>query len=136
MAAKEEFWDDIHLLYGNRSICYLKIDDLDAALKDADECVRLKPDWSTAYSRRGDALQMQGEYEMARQAYLAGLKHNPTNSNLQTAVKQMDAILGLKTGEERDTADDGVYNDDEEAHDATLLCSCVCVSLKARFLGG
>jgi len=124
-AAKEEKWADIHLLYGNRSICYLKLEQIQAALDDADLCIELKEDWYMGYSRRGDALQMKSEYEMARLAYLAGLKLNPTNPNLQAAVHQMDVKLGLGSPSQEHSAlidgEAGVANDDDEEDLYALL---------------
>jgi len=115
-----EQWEDLHLLYGNRSICYLKLKQVQDALQDADECIRVKPDWATGYARRGDALQQNGELEMARLAYLQGLKLNPTNANLKGAVVMIDRKLGLDEdavgGQGRPDGEvgDGFVTDDDE----------------------
>lgn len=104
-------FEDLHILYSNRSLCQLKQDNIDEALSDANRCVELKPGWATGYSRRGDALQKSGDHEAAREAYLAGLKLNPMNANLKAAVSAEDAVLGL-SGTPR--AGEAVADADEE----------------------
>ena len=149
-ASELEGYEEVHLLYGNRSVCHLKMKQFDESLSDADECIKLKPDWFTGYVRRGesscipatqfvmtraavsdhvfypgDALQKQGEFELARLAYLQGLKLNPTNANLKGSVAQMDQKLHL-SGEgggnlEGEHGDGFVGDDDEEENLYAIL---------------
>ena len=43
---------DAHKLYSNRAACYTKLGAWDAGLKDADECIALKPDFAKGYVRK------------------------------------------------------------------------------------
>merc|ERR1712166_489066 len=96
---------DLHILYSNRSLCQLNQDHIAEALADADRCIELQSNWATGYSRRGDALRKTGDHHAAREAYLAGLKLNPTNANLQDAVRAEDAALGLVGGSNDEQTD-------------------------------
>lgn len=54
-----------HVLYSNRSAAYLKMGVPQRALSDADEVVRLKPDWGKGHGRRGAALFACGRCVLA-----------------------------------------------------------------------
>jgi len=43
-------------LLSNRSAAFAGLRQYDAALEDADNCIRAKPGWAKGYSRRGNAL--------------------------------------------------------------------------------
>ncbi len=43
---------DAHKLHSNRAACYTKLGAWDAGLKDADECIKLKPDFTKGYVRK------------------------------------------------------------------------------------
>ena len=43
---------EAHKLYSNRAACYTKLGAWDAGLKDADECIALKPDFAKGYVRK------------------------------------------------------------------------------------
>jgi tetratricopeptide (TPR) repeat protein len=47
-------------LYSNRSATHLKLKDAAAALKDADKCIELDPQWHKGWFRKGQALEAQG----------------------------------------------------------------------------
>eukprot|EP01084_Bolivina_argentea_P049487 91004_1 len=38
-----------HTLYSNRSVAYLKLNKYELALKDANKCIELQPDWHKGY---------------------------------------------------------------------------------------
>jgi hypothetical protein len=40
---------EAHKLYSNRAACYTKLGSWDAGLKDADECIRLAPEFVKGY---------------------------------------------------------------------------------------
>ena len=50
--------DDLHLMYSNRSACYLKLGRAHAssALLDAEKCTTLRPEWAKGWGRKGMAL--------------------------------------------------------------------------------
>ena len=43
---------EAHKLYSNRAACYTKLGAWDAGLKDADQCITLKPDFIKGYVRK------------------------------------------------------------------------------------
>lgn len=43
---------DAHKVHSNRAACYTKLGAWDAGLKDADECIKLKPDFTKGYVRK------------------------------------------------------------------------------------
>ena len=47
------------------------------ALRDADACVRLEPEWSKGHGRRGNALQGLRRYEEAKRSYERALELDP-----------------------------------------------------------
>ncbi len=38
-----------HTLYSNRSACYYNINKASDALEDAEQCIKVKPDWGKGY---------------------------------------------------------------------------------------
>ncbi len=44
---------DKHLIYSNRSMSYLKLNNLNKALEDTDKCIELAPKWWKGYFRTG-----------------------------------------------------------------------------------
>jgi len=82
-----------HVLYSNRSAAYLKKDDYDKALEDAERAIEVKPDWPKGYSRKGTALEFKKQYELAKLAYEEGLKFNPGNELLQKGVASANKHL-------------------------------------------
>jgi len=49
-----------HVLHSNRSAAHARLLEYDDALRDADMCIRVKPDWSRGYGRRAAALEGKG----------------------------------------------------------------------------
>ena len=58
---------DRAILYSNRSVSYLKLNNLRNAYMDAKICVRYRPTWPKAYYRKGKALHEMKNYEKAIQ---------------------------------------------------------------------
>ncbi|TVU45708.1 hypothetical protein EJB05_05204, partial [Eragrostis curvula] len=73
------------VLYSNRSLCYLKMEQAQDALRDANACIRLRPEWAKGYYRKGAALMSLKEYKQACDAFMAGFKKDPTNEDLAKA---------------------------------------------------
>lgn len=78
-----------HVLFSNRSAAYAKARDYEKALNDAEETIRIKPDWAKGYSRKGAALHYLGRHEEAIDAYEAGLKYDPNNAQLKEGIKEV-----------------------------------------------
>lgn len=56
---------DNHIYYSNRSAAYMKADSISKALKDAEKCVSLAPQWAKGYSRLGAAQHGLGRLDAA-----------------------------------------------------------------------
>jgi stress-induced-phosphoprotein 1 len=88
-----------HVYYSNRSAAYLSKQFADSALKDAESCIKEKPDWPKGYVRKGAALHAQKKYADSIAAYEAGLKYSPGDTSLQKGLEEVKAEQdGLKSG--------------------------------------
>lgn len=82
-----------HVFFSNRSAAYLSMDDAQHALEDAEACVKIKPDWAKAYSRKGAALHALRQYEEAVGAYEEGLKVEPGNAACTNGVEEVKKAM-------------------------------------------
>ncbi|CAN6287245.1 unnamed protein product [Urochloa humidicola] len=80
-------------LYSNRSLCHLKIGEARNALVDADACISLRPEWPKGYYRKGAAHMALKEYKEARDAFMDGLKMDPSNLDIQNAFWEADEAM-------------------------------------------
>lgn len=78
------------MFYSNRSAALLSLGKGDKALEDADECVKIKPDWAKGHGRRGAALYALQRFDDALQAYDAGLAMDATNKQLVSGRGQAE----------------------------------------------
>lgn len=92
--------EEAYKLYSNRAACYTKLAALSDAMKDADECIRLKPDFPKGYSRKGHVQFFMKEYDNAMETYEAGLKYDPENQELKDGLMRcIQAINKMNRGE-------------------------------------
>lgn len=82
-----------HVFYSNRSAAYLSKEMATDALKDASECIRLKPDWPKGYSRKGAALHKLKQYDEAMKVYKTGLEIDPSNGACQNGLNEVKNIV-------------------------------------------
>jgi len=82
-----------HVFYSNRSAAYAKKADYENALNDAKKTVEIKPDWGKGYSRLGAALCYLGKEEEALDAYKEGLKKDPSNTQLKSALDELETKM-------------------------------------------
>eukprot|EP00936_MAST-01D_sp_MAST-1D-sp1_P000303 g303.t1 len=79
---------DDHVYYSNRSAAYLKVGGSKSkALKDAECCIKLRPDWPKGYNRLGAAQYALGRFDEALATYRRGLEIDPQSSALQAALR-------------------------------------------------
>jgi len=94
-----------HTLYSNRAACYTKIMQYDLGLKDCDECIKRKPDFVKAYTRKGHILFFMKDYQKALVSYDAGLKFDENNTeikeSIQRTIQSMNVNSANQTDEER-----------------------------------
>jgi len=77
----------------------------DLGLKDCDECIRIKPDFAKAYTRKGHILFFMKDFQKALESYDQGLKFDESNQELQDSIKRtiqaMNTSSTTETDEER-----------------------------------
>lgn len=80
---------DNAVYYSNRSAAFLAMGDARGkALKDAERCIELRPDWWKGYSRKGAAEHALQRFDAARATYNEGLKLDPDNASLAQAAEE------------------------------------------------
>ncbi|KAG7096593.1 hypothetical protein E1B28_004012 [Marasmius oreades] len=80
-----------HVLYSNRSASYAGKKVWTSALKDAEQCIEVNPQWSKGYARKGAALHGARKYDEAIEAYNAGLKIEDSPALRKGLQEVMDA---------------------------------------------
>jgi len=81
--------------YSNRSMCFAKKMAIPDALKDADECIKLDPNFVKGYLRRGHCLTVMEKYDDALATYRDGLKVSPGHAEIRD---NMTKVTQLKYG--------------------------------------
>ncbi|KAL6639827.1 hypothetical protein ACP70R_022649 [Stipagrostis hirtigluma subsp. patula] len=74
-------------LLANRSLCWLRLGNAKRALSDATHCRMNRPNWPKACYRQGAAFMLLKEYEKASDAFADGLKLDPTNVEIENALR-------------------------------------------------
>ncbi|CAN6179833.1 unnamed protein product [Urochloa humidicola] len=74
-------------LLANRSICWLRLENGNWALADATACRKMRPDWAKACYRQGAAFMLLKEYEKACESFADALKLDPTNAEIEDALR-------------------------------------------------
>nr|XP_039257434.1 stress-induced-phosphoprotein 1-like [Styela clava] len=82
-----------HVLYSNRAAAHAKLENYAESLNDAEQVVKLRPDWPKGYSRKGSALQFLGRFEEAKAAFERGLELDADNEMMKKALKECEAEL-------------------------------------------
>ena len=75
-----------YVFYSNRSAAYMKNDSKSKALKDAEKCVELAPNWSKGYNRLGAAQQALKRYEAAIESFKKSIQYDNNNQSLWSAL--------------------------------------------------
>ncbi|QLQ78388.1 hypothetical protein HG537_0A06350 [Torulaspora globosa] len=78
-----------HVLYSNRSACYSSLKRFKEALEDAEECVKISPDWAKGYNRVGAAQFGLGNLEDAEKAYKRALELDGSNKAAKDGLEQV-----------------------------------------------
>lgn len=97
LSAAIDLDDENHVFYSNRSVAHAAMRAYDKALSDADACVRLQPEWTKGYSRRGAALFHLGELQAAKAAYSHAWDLEPTNAKVKADLEHvLSEIAGMR----------------------------------------
>ena len=78
-----------HTVYSNRAQCYLKLMTPQPAVKDAEKCIELKPDFARGWSRRGMAYKMLKEYTLAMDDFNMALSLDTQNDEAKQGLQQI-----------------------------------------------
>ncbi|CAD0202196.1 unnamed protein product [Chrysodeixis includens] len=78
-----------YVLYSNRSFAFLKLDQHYLSLQDANETVRLQPQWAKGYFRRAEVEAASGLYDEAILSYTTALQLDPHNVKLMESIKSI-----------------------------------------------
>lgn len=98
-------------ILSNRCATYIKLTEFAYALKDAEKCLEINPEFVKAYARKGTCHHMMKEYHKAMKAFEDGLKIEPQNKDcLEGRQKTMTTI--------QMTAGAGGANDEERLRHA------------------
>ncbi|XP_052752271.1 small glutamine-rich tetratricopeptide repeat-containing protein alpha-like [Galleria mellonella] len=78
-----------YVLYSNRSFAFLKLDQHYLSLQDANETVRIQPQWAKGYFRRAEVEAASGLYDEAIISYTRALQLEPHNPKLMDSIKNI-----------------------------------------------
>jgi tetratricopeptide (TPR) repeat protein len=78
--------EDRAAVYSNRSTTFLQIGKFKEALKDALECIKLRPDWGKGYYRKGQALESLERLKEAVIAFEIAKEKNPRSKEIQEKI--------------------------------------------------
>ena len=88
-----------HIYYSNRCAAFMKRGDKDRALKDAQKCVELAPEWPKSYLRLGHSLLNLNKLDEAKEAIEKGLSCiSKTTKKTASGGGQSNGTSGHETG--------------------------------------
>ncbi|XP_021764425.1 ankyrin repeat, PH and SEC7 domain containing protein secG-like [Chenopodium quinoa] len=76
-------------VYVERSLCWMCINDGKRALKDAEECIKLEPEFWMGHYRSGEAHRMLQDYDKAKEAFKTAMKFCPENKKLEDTYREV-----------------------------------------------
>lgn len=68
--------DEPHAIYANRSYCKCQLGQYFDAIADADEIIKLKPNWGKGYVRKVTALIESGDLAAAASCKIKGMAYS------------------------------------------------------------
>ncbi|KAL6893646.1 hypothetical protein ACP4OV_007744 [Aristida adscensionis] len=71
----------------------LKMGEVQDALRDANDCIKLRSDWTKGYYRKGAALMSLKDYKQACDAFMAGFKVDPTSGEMLQAFCWLCTVI-------------------------------------------
>ncbi|KAL3866913.1 hypothetical protein ACJMK2_044162 [Sinanodonta woodiana] len=77
-----------HLLYSNRSLAFLKLQQYYLALEDAKLAIKLQPNWPKGFFRKGEVEYQTGNCSSAIMSYKQALLLDPSNTEIQEALER------------------------------------------------
>ena len=83
-------------IYSNRSAAYIKLMEFTYAMKDAEKCLQIDPNFVKAWIRKATCHHFMKEYHKAIDAYDKGLKLDPENKELKEG--KMRTMAAVQSG--------------------------------------
>mmetsp|Transcript_25347 Transcript_25347/g.70913 ORF Transcript_25347/g.70913 Transcript_25347/m.70913 type:complete len:132 (-) Transcript_25347:362-757(-) len=81
------------VLFSNRCEALLQLKKVGKALQDAEEVIKLKPDWEKGFYRKGSVLEAMERYQEALDCYRQAAEINPDNRDIQLKVKNVTRYI-------------------------------------------
>jgi len=98
-----------HILYSNRSACYLATKERGKALKDGRKCTEINPKFGKGWGRVGAAEYALGRYKEAAESYQEGI-----DVEIGKAENERKGVDGLREGREKSLKEAKLKEDREE----------------------
>lgn len=80
-------FEERHIVFANRSACFLKLGHHDKALADAEACIGIDPNYVKGLFRKGLALHAMKRYQEAMSVLSSALKIEPKNKQIKQALQ-------------------------------------------------
>ncbi|XP_058463934.1 uncharacterized protein LOC131438132 [Malaya genurostris] len=91
------------ILFSNRSLAFLKMQQYYYANEDADKAIALNPTWAKGYYRRAEVHVAVGEYETALLSYAKALQLQPQDMGIIQAVRKAADLSNQDIEKEKQT---------------------------------
>jgi stress-induced-phosphoprotein 1 len=75
--------------YSNRCAAYTNLNQFGDALKDADKCIKLNPQWSKGHYRKGCVYEGMKKYEEAVASLREALKYDNASQDIQAKLSEV-----------------------------------------------
>jgi len=79
-----------HVLYSNRSACYININKAELAYQDGKKCVALNPTWWKGFHKQGLAEFSLGKFDEALISYEKALELDKDNQTVKTSIIELE----------------------------------------------
>jgi len=79
-----------HVLYSNRSGCYINTNKPHLALQDANKCISLNPSWWKGYHKKGLAEFALNKLDEALESYKKGLEYDNNNQTIKSSIIEVE----------------------------------------------
>jgi len=89
---------ELAAVLSNRAMCYLKLENYNLALTDAEACISTKPDWFKGHHRRAEALMGLEKFEEAELAFADIVGMDPGDAIVELVLKRMEEASLAKQG--------------------------------------
>lgn len=77
-------------LYSNRAACWQSLQEYKKACEDAEECIRVRPDWLKGHFRKGTALCSLKQFDDAQRAFKEALKLAPDSDEVKDKLQAVN----------------------------------------------